>query len=145
PGSTDFSLDPLFCNPNGGDISLFDNSPCLPSNSSCGLVGALGLGCTSVLSIEEGSESSPSVQLRVISGKPISFEIDAKVPENFTLLILDPQGRVISRAMIPGGAGKTTYHWHGKSMEGQVVASGVYFAVLIYQSGKLANRFLLKP
>ena len=43
-----FALDPLFCNPNGGNLSLAANSPCLPVNGVCGLVGALEKGCLSM-------------------------------------------------------------------------------------------------
>jgi len=44
-----FSLDPLFCDPENGDYKLDCNSPCLPGNHpdgvDCGLIGALGQGC----------------------------------------------------------------------------------------------------
>jgi hypothetical protein len=44
-----FSLDPLFCDPDNGDYTLDGCSPCLPGNHphgvDCGLIGALGQGC----------------------------------------------------------------------------------------------------
>jgi hypothetical protein len=44
-----FSADPVSCDPQAGDLSLADNSPCLPGNhpngADCGLIGALGEGC----------------------------------------------------------------------------------------------------
>jgi len=43
-----FTADPRFCNPDAGDFHLFEGSPCLPGEHggySCGLIGALGLGC----------------------------------------------------------------------------------------------------
>jgi predicted outer membrane repeat protein len=45
-----FSLDPLFCDAEGGDVALCDDSPCLPSNhppgaETCGLIGAWDAGC----------------------------------------------------------------------------------------------------
>jgi predicted outer membrane repeat protein len=44
-----FSADPLFCDPLGGDFHIDCNSPCAPGNHptgyECGLVGALGVGC----------------------------------------------------------------------------------------------------
>jgi hypothetical protein len=47
--SGNFSLDPLFCDPNSDDYALDACSPCLPGNHPegipCGLIGALGQGC----------------------------------------------------------------------------------------------------
>ncbi len=42
-----FALDPLFCAVEDGDFTLADNSPCLPGNGACGLVGARDVGCAS--------------------------------------------------------------------------------------------------
>jgi hypothetical protein len=39
-----FSADPLFCDPDGGELTLEGGSPCAPSGP-CALVGALGVGC----------------------------------------------------------------------------------------------------
>lgn len=46
-----FSLDPLFCDSETGDVGLLEGSPCLPGNHGgyeCGLIGAKGLGCGEV-------------------------------------------------------------------------------------------------
>jgi predicted outer membrane repeat protein len=40
-----FSADPLFCDPESGNLYLQTTSPCRPSASDCGLVGALPVGC----------------------------------------------------------------------------------------------------
>lgn len=52
PSLGDFSQDPLFCDPETGDLGLREGSPCLPgshgSGVPCGLVGAHGLGCNLV-------------------------------------------------------------------------------------------------
>jgi serine protease len=49
PTGTDgnISLDPLFCNPGGGDYSISQLSPCAPGNSpaGCDLIGAVPVGC----------------------------------------------------------------------------------------------------
>jgi hypothetical protein len=46
---TDRIVDPLYCDPENGDLTLAANSPCLPENSGgCGLIGALGQGCGGV-------------------------------------------------------------------------------------------------
>ncbi|MBN1826819.1 MAG: right-handed parallel beta-helix repeat-containing protein [Candidatus Eisenbacteria bacterium] len=40
------SQDPFFCDPENGDYSLDDSSPCLAENNpACGRIGALGQGC----------------------------------------------------------------------------------------------------
>ena len=43
------AADPLFCNTDTGDLSIANNSPCAPSQSACGLIGALGPGCQSAV------------------------------------------------------------------------------------------------
>jgi hypothetical protein len=49
PGPTDQEVNPLFCDPENGDLSLAENSPCLPPQSgACGLIGALGRGCGAI-------------------------------------------------------------------------------------------------
>lgn len=45
-GPNDRVVDPEFCDPESGDFSVNETSPCLPENSGpCGLIGALGQGC----------------------------------------------------------------------------------------------------
>jgi hypothetical protein len=47
--ATDRVIDPLFCDPTNGDLTVHAGSPCLPANSGgCGLIGALGQGCGTV-------------------------------------------------------------------------------------------------
>jgi len=43
-----FTADPLFCDAPAGDLSLREDSPCLPEATGCGLVGAFGVGCGAV-------------------------------------------------------------------------------------------------
>ena len=53
-GPTDRVVDPLFCDPESGDLYLMENSPCLPLFSKgCGLIGALGQGCGTVSVVPE--------------------------------------------------------------------------------------------
>jgi hypothetical protein len=48
-GPNDRIVDPLFCDPWGGDLTLQADSPCLPEQSGgCGQIGAFGVGCGSV-------------------------------------------------------------------------------------------------
>lgn len=56
--SSNFSADPLFCDPALGDFTLSSDSPCARANSpgNCGLIGALEVGCeTAVLDVTWGA------------------------------------------------------------------------------------------
>jgi predicted outer membrane repeat protein len=45
--SGNISLDPLFCDPDMGDFTLRNDSPCAPDNNDCGvLMGAWPVGCS---------------------------------------------------------------------------------------------------
>ncbi|MFH1680361.1 MAG: right-handed parallel beta-helix repeat-containing protein [Candidatus Eisenbacteria bacterium] len=50
-------LDPLFCDPDNGDFTLCEHSPCLPGNHpdacDCGLIGAFGQGCSCPTATEQ--------------------------------------------------------------------------------------------
>ena len=62
PDPTNFSQDPLFCDPGALDYTLRTGSPCAPPGvTGCGQVGAYGVGCGPV-SIE--SESWARVKAR---------------------------------------------------------------------------------
>jgi hypothetical protein len=50
-GGNNFSLDPLFCAIDNGNVSIDEESPCAPEHSpgSCGLIGALPPGCLNIV------------------------------------------------------------------------------------------------
>jgi hypothetical protein len=61
---TDRVVDPAFCDPDSGDLTLSPLSPCLPANSlGCGLIGALDEGC-GIVSIETESWSRIKAKYR---------------------------------------------------------------------------------
>lgn len=53
------TADPIFCGPENGDFRLRSDSPCLPGNHpddvDCGLIGALGEGCSPPTPIEQAT------------------------------------------------------------------------------------------
>jgi hypothetical protein len=62
-----FSLDPLFCDPEAGDLHLQWESPCLPEHSNgCGLIGAWGAGDCNGISV--ASESWGRIKAMFRSG-----------------------------------------------------------------------------
>lgn len=60
--NANFSLDPFFCDPEAGDLSLGDSSPCAegnhPTGHDCGTIGAFGVGCQGPTRVEETSWGS---------------------------------------------------------------------------------------
>jgi hypothetical protein len=52
PGLPEILADPQFCDPESGDFTVHDTSPCLAKNSGgCGDIGAFGIGC-GIVSVE---------------------------------------------------------------------------------------------
>jgi hypothetical protein len=67
---TDRVADPLFCDPLNGDLTLREDSPCLPANSNgCGQIGALGEGC-GVISVESKSWGEIKAAYRGTEARP---------------------------------------------------------------------------
>jgi len=142
------SVDPLFCgtqNP-GEPFTLAGESPCAPGhNPSCGLIGALPVGCT-VTGI-----TARSKPLRLHQNYPnpfnpattIAFELSA--PATVTLRILDAAGRMV-RILIRDelmNAGFQETIWNGTDDSGRVVAAGVYFCQLMADGFRDTGRMIL--
>jgi hypothetical protein len=53
--TTDLFLDPLLCEPALGDFHVSSNSPCAPTGTSCGQIGALGVACGPPVSVQAES------------------------------------------------------------------------------------------
>ncbi len=65
-----FSLNPLFCDPDNLDFRLMENSPCAPESNDCGsLIGAFGVGCTPSHTVRfvnaQGSGDAPTIQAAI--------------------------------------------------------------------------------
>ncbi len=76
--SSNFSADPLFCDAPANDLSLAENSPCLPGNhpagESCGVIGALGQGCDVIVPrtwfvTDDGLGDAPTIQAAIDSAR----------------------------------------------------------------------------
>ena len=60
------SEDPLFCDLPGGDLHLNENSPCAaPQQPTCGQIGALGIGCYSLVVCPDGSGDYTTIQAAI--------------------------------------------------------------------------------
>jgi C1A family cysteine protease len=143
-----FSADPRVCNPAGGDYHLHPTSPCV-RQESCGLVGALGIGCgLQEYLMDEvmppgmtppGAADQVSLEL-VPGAKPDgrsgwAAEITYSIPMSGRVLITvhDVLGRCIrTLADADAGRGRHSVTWDGADSRGARVASGVYFARMVY-------------
>jgi hypothetical protein len=60
--------DPLFCDAAGGDLTIYDESPCAPftpPNEECDLIGAWRVGCEAYLINPEGTGDFPTIQAAI--------------------------------------------------------------------------------
>jgi len=145
-GTTDFSANPLICDPASGDLTLAEGSPCLPENTGgCGLVGALGVGCSQTVGIEETNTQPSLLRVRAIwipGGIKLQLEGEAvEGARNATVQIFDVQGRVVQTGVVQ----EAQYTWQGTNSSGQRVVRGVYFARVKVKTEVATTSFVLLP
>jgi hypothetical protein len=131
PGADDFSTDPLYCDPPGRDLTLRDDSPCLPENNEWNiLIGAYTAGgCGTSVAGEE--VAVPSFRLLPPFPSPSSglvtlrYTLEERAP--IELAVVTVSGRVVRRFTgLPGTAGEHSVVWDGTDAQTRPVASGVY-------------------
>jgi len=142
-----FSADPRLCDPAGGAYQLEPTSPCARRQTSC-LVGALGVGCG--LGEHKTEEVTPpgmapagacaeatlglldEVENRSPAGG-VAIEYSLPAPGRVLITIHDVLGRS-ARVLVDGeqAGGVHTVTWDGADSRGANVASGVYFARMVY-------------
>lgn len=134
------SANPQFCNWAAGDVTLFNTSPCLPENNSCGVqIGAEGQGCTH----PTAAEPAPGGGLR-LSAAPNPFNPKTRLafslPEaaRVDLAVFDASGRRVATLLdnTERPAGEQTLDWNAAG-----IASGVYLARL--EAGSLSQQIKL--
>jgi hypothetical protein len=150
-----FSLDPQFCVPVGfrdvAALAIATDSPCMPGNhpdgaAACGgaLIGADGDGCgTSADGLAPG-------MARLVGNAPNPFNPKTTIffvldePGVASIRVYDLAGRSV--AAIPMGdlaAGQHQVDWNGRSDNGEVMASGVYFYTLDALGESHSRRMIL--
>jgi hypothetical protein len=145
-------LDPMFCDPPAGDLTLASDSPCLsgnPGNGDCGQIGALGLGCEYPSVVPESAGPTMLFLARPapnpFSGETVlSYGIPAANPlTRVRLDIVDPSGRVV-RGLVDGVAGPGTYRvrWNGSDDRGAALPSGIYWSRLRVGDREMSERIV---
>ena len=141
------SLDPLFCDLAGDDLTLPPDSPCAPENSGgCGLIGAWPVTCGASSVGDEPPHAFGPLQIRVVPNPtPGACRIEMAVPtiSNALVVVTDVAGKTVRElnrgplaAPPTGGASRL---WDGRAANGQQVPSGIYF-VRVRTAGGTAVR-----
>lgn len=144
------SLDPVFCDLAAGDLTLTDNSPCLPGNSDgCGQIGALGQGCTGGTGVGDQPGAVPAA-FAVEPNYPnpfnpsttITFALPAR--SHVSVRIYDVAGRLV-RTLVDDVLDAQVHEavWSGEDDGGRRVSSGVYFYRVETDSDLFVSRMAL--
>ena len=136
PGPTDSSMAPLFCDFTMDDVHLSAGSALLDA-SGCGLIGALGRGCSVPVgeSLVRALTASPNPSRGSVRFSwPIS-------PRPDRLEVLDVTGARRWSAPIAGWI--CTLRWPGVDRDGTRLAAGVYYARLMGNGASATARFVL--
>lgn len=141
-------VDPLFCDQPDGDLTLHDDSPCLPGNNPWGeTIGANGAGaCGTDVPWEA---LPPSLSLRSVTPNPFtnSSGIECDIPADGGIVrvaVYDLAGRRV-RLLADGLRlpGRNVFTWDGNDDAGRPVASGVYFCRVTAGSEEAAAKVVL--
>lgn len=137
-------VDPLFCDLEGGVLSLHDDSPCLPAGNPWGeFVGALEAGgCGSSTGVDGGHATPFSLHPARPNPSRRGAVLTLTLPTEgrARVLVYDVSGRVIRRLtdrVLRSGDHRLV--WDGCDGEGHRVAAGVYFCVA-EAGGETASR-----
>jgi C1A family cysteine protease len=155
---SNFSADPRLCDPAGGSYFLQPTSPCARRQVP-GLVGALDIGCGLGLHRTQEvmppgmkpSEEARSAALELLtaeagsaSGRSADIRYSVPVRGRVLITVHDVRGRS-ARVLVDGevAAGAHTVTWDGTDERGSGVASGVYFARMVYGNDVRTLRIVL--
>jgi hypothetical protein len=134
--SQNMSYDPLYCDAEANDFTLYDDSRCLPPNNPWGvLVGRYGAGGCGQSDVVEPPEPVRVLALYCPKPNPASgtVEIRYEAPpaeDRLTVAVYNLRGQLV-RVLHdgPAAAGLGRLLWDGTDEAGLQVASGVYFVL----------------
>ena len=143
------AVDPLLCDPDNGDYTLQEESPCAEENSlTCGQIGALPVDCGISAAPEAGTPET-TLWTRCFpnpthGAATILYEIPQGTRGNASVEILDLQGRLLLR-LSEGAAepGRHLLRWDGRDAEGEGLGSGAYFYRVVCGAHCSSGRLLI--
>ena len=129
-GNSNLDANPLFCDPDSGDYTLAENSPCIGSGENGANMGAFGVGCEAILSIDK--DAIP-LQYTLHQNYPNPFNpvttLRYDIPENshVTITIYDMLGRQVKTLINQTqNSGYRSVIWDATNDLGQPVSAGIY-------------------
>jgi len=146
--------DPLFCEPDSGDFTIQDISPCAAANSppGCELIGLYDVGCTGTAVEQNELASTPSrfylgpavpnpfnpvtqIQYGIPTGSP---------PSRVVMKVYDVAGRHVT-TLVDADHNPGTYRvvWDGRDHQGSEAASGLYFYRITWNEKSETRRMVL--
>jgi hypothetical protein len=124
------NVDPLFCDPDSGDYSLAENSPCVGTGEDGTDMGAFEVGCDAILSID--NDILP-LQYILHQNYPNPFNPSTSLrydlPENsmVNITIYDMMGRQVKTLVNQTqDAGYKSVVWNATNDYGRPVSAGIY-------------------
>jgi hypothetical protein len=147
------SEDPLFCDPENGNLNLDEDSPCgpfTPPNEECDLIGARPVGCDPS-TVEDHPLPDTSVRLGASVPNPfgLTTRIGYTIPEtaagtHVRFGIYDLSGRRI-RLLVdePQSGGVYNLLWNGTDQSGITLPAGIYFYRLSLGEEVVSRQVLL--
>jgi hypothetical protein len=126
------SADALYCDQVERDLTLRDDSPCLPENNPwnahIGAHGAGGCGTSAGEAQQTASAFRLAAPIPNPAAGPVELRYELSEPgADVELTILTVDGRVVRKLhAAPGDAGSHSLVWDGRDGGGRPVASGVY-------------------
>jgi len=123
-------INPLFCNPDSGDFNLAENSPCVGTGQDGANIGALDVGCGSILLTHK---DVVPLQYILHQNYPNPFNpittIHYDLPDDalVNITIFDMMGRAV-KTMVKSrqNAGFKSIQWNATNNAGQAVSAGLY-------------------
>ena len=134
-GEGNIDGDPLFCNPDSGDFTLAENSPCVGTGENGVNMGAFGVGCDSIMVDPPSSIENEIIpqQYTLHQNYPNPFNpittLRYDLPEQsmVNIIIYDIMGREVKSLINQTqDAGFKSVIWNATNDYGKPVSAGVY-------------------
>ena len=148
-GEGNINADPLFCNPDSGDYTLAANSPCVGTGEYGVTMGAFGVGCGTILSVDDNIIPQ---KFALYQNYPNPFNpvttLRYNLPEDalISITIYDMMGRQI-KTLINSmqAAGYRSTQWNATNDAGSPMSAGIYlYMIQAGEFGQTKKMVLLK-